>query len=195
MMQETVASIRKRANSYKLLSECYYQPDSKLMNTIDEAARTDRLFADLADHIRSDFNLESLEIDYARLFVGPFKLLAPPYGSFYLEDKKLMGESTIDVKKCYDDEGLDIVIKDVPDHIIMELEFLYYLVSKQIEATVNQNLQMLQTYQQKQCNFLQTHLSRWLPAFAENVKKNAQTKFYSDLAKLTEEFILNDVSV
>jgi TorA maturation chaperone TorD len=194
-MQEAVGVAHKRANSYKLLSECYYLPDSKLIHTIADAAQTDGFFADLARHIQPDFDLESLKIDYTRLFVGPFKLLAPPYGSFYLEDKKLMGDSTIDVKKCYDDEGLNIVIKDAPDHIIMELEFLYYLVAKQIEATTDQNLQMLQTCQQKQCDFLQTHLGRWLPAFAENIKKNAQTKFYSDLAELTEQFVLNDMSL
>jgi TorA maturation chaperone TorD len=194
-MQEAVAIAHKRANSYKLLSECYYLPDSKLMNTIADAAQTDRFFVDIAHHVQPNFDLELLKIDYTRLFVGPFKLLAPPYGSFYLEDKKLMGDSTIDVKKCYDDEGLDIVIKDAPDHIIMELEFLYYLVAKQIEATKDGNLQMLQTCQQKQYSFLQVHLGRWLPAFAENIQKNAQTEFYGDLARLTETFVQEDLEV
>ncbi|MHC4721492.1 MAG: TorD/DmsD family molecular chaperone [Planctomycetota bacterium] len=194
-MQEAIAAAHKQANSYKLLSECYYLPDSKLIHTITDAAQTDPFFAELARHISAELDLESLRIDYSRLFVGPFKLLAPPYGSFYLEDKKLMGDSTIDVKKCYDDEGLDIVIKDAPDHITMELEFMYYLVAKQIEAAKHENLQMLQIYQQKQHYFLQIHLGRWLPAFAENIKKNARTEFYGDLARLTETFVLKDMEV
>jgi TorA maturation chaperone TorD len=194
-MQEAVVVAHKRASSYKLLSEAYYLPDSKLIHSIANAAQTDRFFADLACHVQPDFDLESLKIDYTRLFVGPFKLLAPPYGSVYFEDNKLMGDSTIDVTKRYADEGLDVVIKDAPDHITMELEFMYYLVAKQIEAITDENLQMLQTCQQKQFSFLQTHLGRWLPAFTENVQKNAQTEFYRDLARLTDTFVQKDMEV
>jgi TorA maturation chaperone TorD len=194
-MEEAVAVAHKRANSYKLLSECYYQPDSKLMQKIADAVQTDRFFADLAGHVWPDFDLESLKIDYARLFVGPFKLLAPPYGSFYLEDSRIMGDSTIHVGKCYANEDLDIVIKDAPDHIAMELEFMYYLVAKQTEAIRNANLPSIQSCQQKQFSFLQAHLGRWLPAFAKNVQKNAQTEFYRDLARLTETFVQEDVEV
>jgi TorA maturation chaperone TorD len=194
-MQEDVTVAHKRANSYKLLSECYYQPDSEVMHKIADAAQTDRFFANLACHVRPDIDLESLKIDYARLFVGPFKLLAPPYGSFYLEDNKLMGDSTIDVKRWYAEEGLDIVIRDAPDHITMELEFMYFLVAKQIEAITDENLQILQSCRQKQYSFLQVHLGRWLPAFAENIKINARTEFYRDLARLTDTFVQKDIKV
>ena len=35
--------------------------------------------------IENDQNFEALKVDFARLFVGPYKLLAAPYGSVYLE--------------------------------------------------------------------------------------------------------------
>ncbi|MHC4280926.1 MAG: TorD/DmsD family molecular chaperone [Planctomycetota bacterium] len=119
-----------RADSYKLLSECYYLPDNALMQKIADIAKTDKIFAELVDCIPPAVELESLIIDFTSLFVGPFKLLAPPYGSVYLEHNKFMGDSTIDVGKFYEDEDLDIVIKDAPDHIAMELEFMYYLSRK-----------------------------------------------------------------
>jgi TorA maturation chaperone TorD len=41
--------------------------------------------------------------------VGPFLVPAPPYGSVYLEDnRQLMGDSTIDVRRHYLSLGLDL---------------------------------------------------------------------------------------
>jgi TorA maturation chaperone TorD len=194
-MQKTLDKVCQRADSYKFLSECYYLPDEELIQKVAEFAQTNQFFAELYNCIPLDGELESLKIDYAQLFVGPFKLLAPPYGSFYLEDNKLMGDSTIDVKRWYADEGLDIVIRDAPDHITMELEFMYFLVAKQIEAITDENLQVLQSCRQKQYSFLQVHLGRWLPAFAENIKINARTEFYRDLARLTDTFVQKDIKV
>ncbi|MHC4159215.1 MAG: TorD/DmsD family molecular chaperone [Planctomycetota bacterium] len=192
-MEETLANVCQRAGSYKLLSECYYLPDDELTQKIIRAAKADKLFVELACHVPPAVELESLKVDFTKLFVGPFKLLAPPYGSVYLEDNKVLGDSTIDVRSCYEGESLDVVIKDAPDHIAMELEFMHYLVTKQIKATGKTNLQIIQSCLQKQQSFLQTHLARWLPEFAENVRKNAQTEFYKKLAQLTEIFVQKDM--
>ena len=104
-------SLEQRTNSYKLLAECYYPPDEKLierLNSIEELP--DRLYLEIVKHIpgvspvRNTLShgvseLGLLEIDYATLFVGPYKLLAPPYGSVYLEDgRKGMGDSTVSVR-------------------------------------------------------------------------------------------------
>jgi TorA maturation chaperone TorD len=181
-----------RADYYKLLSECYYLPGDALVQKIVGIARTDQVFAELLDCIPPAVELLSLRIDFTRLFVGPFKLLAPPYGSVYLEHNKFMGDSTIDVGKFYENEDLDIVIKDAPDHITMELEFMHYLVVKQNQATNEENLQNIQLYQQKQKTFLFSHLARWVPKFTENIQKYAQTEFYKKLAQLTEMFVQKD---
>ena len=162
-MKKTLDCVCQRADSYKYLSECYYLPDESFSQKVIDAAQADQLFAELADCV-SGSELESLKIDYTRLFVGPFKLLAPPYGSVYLENSMIMGESTVDVRNWYEKEGLDIVINDVPDHIAMELEFMYYIVVKQIEVDKNSNMEIIQSCRQTQYSFLRTHLSRWLPA-------------------------------
>lgn len=193
-MEMTLDDVLKRADSYKFLSDCYYLPDDKLIKKIIDFSQKNHCFAELACHIRPAVELESLRIDFTRLFVGPFKLLAPPYGSVYLEDNRMLGESTIDVRNWYERESLDIVIKDAPDHIAMELEFMYYLVTKQIQAIEEENLQIIRLFQQKQKSFLCSHIARWLPQFAENVQKNAQTEFYKKLAKLTEMFIQSDTN-
>jgi len=38
----------------------------------------------------SKSKLEDLMVDYAKLFIGPFDLLAPPYGSIYLDGQWLL---------------------------------------------------------------------------------------------------------
>jgi TorA maturation chaperone TorD len=185
--------ICERADSYKLLSECYYLPDEELLQKIVDAAQSNGFFAELASYIPEGSELESLKVDFTRLFVGPFKLLAAPYGSVYLEDNRILGNSTIDVRSFYENEGLEVVIKDAPDHIAMELEFMHYLVTKQIEAAGKANLQIMQSCLQKQQSFLQTHLTRWLPRFVANVQENAQTEFYKKLTQLTGIFVQKDL--
>ena len=192
-MQETLNKVCQRADSYKFLSECYYLPDNTLIQKVVDFAQTNTFFAELCNCIPSNPELESFKIDFTRLFVGPFKVLAPPYGSVYLEDSRMMGESTIDVRNWYEKDGLDVAINDAPDHIAMELEFMYYLVAKQTQATNEGKLQDIQLYQQKQKMFLCSHLARWLPPFAKNVQGNAQTKFYKKLAQLTEMFVQKDL--
>ena len=192
-MEETLTNISQRADSYKFLSECYYPLDDKLVQKIVDTAQAREFFSELACCVPPAVKLELLSVDFAELFVGPFKLLAPPYGSIYLEDSRMMGESTVDVRNCYESEGLDIVIKDAPDHIAIELEFMYCLVAKQIEATRDANLQVLQSCRLKQSSFLQAHLGRWISEFADNVKNNAKTEFYRNLGRLTEMFVQNDL--
>ena len=192
-MQKTLNKVCQRADSYKFLSDCYYLPDEELIQKVAEFAQTNHFFAELYNCIPLDIELESLKIDYAQLFVGPFKLLAPPYGSFYFEDSRLMGDSTIDVRNWYEKEGLDVVIKDAPDHIAMELEFMYYLAVKQSQATEKGNIQDIQLCQQKQKSFLNSHLAKWLPKFAEKVQNNSQTEFYKKLAGLTDIFVRKDL--
>lgn len=192
-MEDAINEACQRADSYKLLSECYHLPDNALIRKVVDAAQADHFFAELKACIPSDLKLESLKIDYTRLFVGPFKLLAPPYGSVYLEDNRIMAESTIDVGKWYEKEALNVVINGPPDHIAMELEFMYYLAVKQIQATKEENPQDIQLYQKKQKLFLCSHLAGWLPLFTENVQKHAQTEFYRKLAKLTDIFLQKDL--
>ena len=68
----------------------------------------------------TDADLEAFKVEFSRLFVGPYEMLAAPYGSVYLEDgRRMMGDSTLDVKNRYREAGLNTAktFKDAPDHI------------------------------------------------------------------------------
>ena len=193
-----------RRDSFKLLSECYYPPDEELGQklkvlepqmavTCEEAVQ---YLHKMAEALESKDVLGSLAIEYAKLFVGPYKLLAPPYGSVYLEgERKVMGDSTLDARDRYHEAGVDISegFHEVPDHIAAELEFMYFLIFKEIDAMVNGDTDGAVGQLNRQKAFLQLHLGAWVPAFAQHVEENAEDEFYKDLARCTSVFVKKDL--
>jgi TorA maturation chaperone TorD len=184
-----------RRDVYKLLSECYYLPDEGLLGNLSGLdTKKGHVFSKLAKSCPRISELGLLTVDYSKLFVGPYELLAPPYGSVYLEDKsRVMGDSTVDVKIRYAEEELDIGLKEAPDHIAIELEFMYFLIFSEVEAIRISDSGTAANYLKKQKAFLETHLGIWVSDFADKVEANAETTFYRNLARLTDLFVKEDL--
>jgi TorA maturation chaperone TorD len=195
-----------RMKSFRLLSDCYFIPEpglseklekleSNMANVCEAAARS---IQNMRKELKTGDRLESIRVDYAKLFVGPFKLLAAPYGSVYLDrERQMMGDSTLDVKSRYREAGLDTAknFKDAPDHISAELEFMYFLIFKEIEAFADSDTETAMGFIQKQKSFLEDHLMAWVPHFAENIIQNAKNPFYPNLAKATQTFLQENYQV
>ncbi len=195
-----------RMAAFQLLSECYMLPDTglsaildnlegRLANVSEPAAKC---VSRMRKEIENDQNFKALKVDFARLFVGPYKLLAAPYGSVYLDaGRTIMGDSTLDVKSRYREAGLDTAknFKEAPDHIVAELEFMYYLILKEVEAFSNSDIETAIDFIQKQRSFLEDHLMSWVPEFAGNIIEHAETLFYQNLAKATETFLKENYAV
>ena len=194
-IKEFVPKEEYRRGCYKALADCYYLPDKGLLKTLRNLDRSrSNLQSELASNAPALKNIQALRIDYSKLFVGPYKLLAPPYGSVYLENTtRVMGDSTLDVKNRYGKEGLQVDLKEAPDHIAIELEFMYYLISKEVEAALNSDTANTAAYLEKQKDFLETHLGIWISELANNIEANSQTEFYKGLARLTELFVRKDL--
>jgi TorA maturation chaperone TorD len=186
--------------AFRLLSECYFLPDPQVPEKLDILEQHIATVCDPAlgfiRKMRAAFegaaDVEPLKVDFAKLFVGPYKLFAAPYGSVYLDDeRKLMGDSTLDVKSRYRKAGLDTAnsFKDAPDHIAAELEFMYYLIFKEVEAFSTAASEVAIDFVQKQKSFLEDHLVAWVPQFTANIIEHAETSFYRNLAIATEAFL------
>ena len=193
-----------RMDIYKGLSTCYYFPDRRLNAQLDvlvnQLAFMGSNALSCAVMMRSDLgpddNLEPLKVEFARLFVGPYRLAAPPYGSIYLEGKqRIMGDSTVDVRNRYLDSGLAIAetFKDAPDHIAAELEYMYYLVTNEIEAIHSEKLDESFESLQKQKSFLTDHLGAWIVDFSRTAERSTNQEFYRNLAKATKIFVTEDL--
>ncbi len=136
--------------------------------------------------------LQTLLVDYARLFVGPAQPLARPDGSGWLSgEAAALQDSAMAVLDLYNQAGfeLDEEIRDVPDHVALELEFLYLLIFKQNEARRAGLEEVLASWKELQGLFMADHLGAWIGPFAAAVKAQAQTAFYRDLADLAERFV------
>lgn len=190
-----------RQETYQLLAACYAIPDEDLpQKKMSLMSVVGQIYSDLSSSTSIeiyDTSLDALRVDYSKLFIGPFKLLAPPYGSVYLDgQRQVMGASTIDVQKRYQEAGLELAknFREAPDHIAAELEFMYFLIYKDIEAFKDNDMQTVQHFLKFQGAFLQDHLGAWIAAFAFNVEENGETEFYKNLAKITKLFVQKDMA-
>lgn len=194
----------KRSNCYKLLAACFYEPDRELFIQEEVCENLATLLADCgfegaalaAQNMQKAVeksNPEEMMVDYAYLFVGPFELAAPPYGSVYLEERRrLMGDSTMAVKKMYSAAGLSLEIKEAPDHIALELEFLHYLSLREVETADEGNDDQAESFALMGSEFMQRYLAPWMPAFCKKIRENTDNDFYVSLADCLEQFIASE---
>lgn len=203
-MNDFVSHESRKMEVYRLLAECYHVPGQELPATLDRLGNIlKNVFPKAAEYIPAMMeeihrgeNPDCLEIEYARLFVGPYGLRAPPYGSVYLENgRQVMGASTLRAREIYVETGLDVAetFKDAPDHIAAELEFVYFLIFKAIEAIGHSDMEAAMFYLAKRRAFLQDHLGAWISEFAREVEENSETCFYRNLARATRIFIQKDL--
>jgi TorA maturation chaperone TorD len=133
---------------------------------------------------------ENLIIEYTRLFIGPFKLIAPPYGSYYMDGGRLMGDSTVEVMKLYDLVGLSInkSFKDLPDHIIAELEFIYFLILNEIKLISEENEIQFEAINAIKKKFFNNYFKSWVPEFSNLIIGNSKENFYKNTGELLKYF-------
>jgi TorA maturation chaperone TorD len=191
--------IVNRGNCFKLLAACFYEPDKNLfmeeqlcenlVNLLSTwAGPAARIAGEMGSSLRT-CTQEQLSIDHAALFVGPFELVAAPYGSVYKEQhRQVMGWSTIEVIRFYQDAGLSVESKEPADHVAIELEFMHYLCLKEAEAEMAGNQSERQEFRHLQSRFFQTALL-WVPQFCDSIKKGTTNPFYSGLADCLREFM------
>jgi len=195
-----------RMKALRMLSDCFFLPDPGLSEKLEKLefnmANVFEPAVKFVQNMRREFNswidLEPLKVDFSKLFVGPYQLSAAPYGSVYLEgERKMMGDSTQDVRNRYREAGLDTAqtFKDAPDHIAAELEFMHYLIFKEIEAFANSDIETAIGFIQTQKSFLEDHLMTWVPQFADRIIEYAENPFYPNLARATEMFLKENYEI
>lgn len=199
MMNEISATLA-RGDCFKLLAACFYEPDKQLFLEEKLTVKLEHLFTDLApDGVPSvrhmhealkEQHQESLSVEHAALFVGPFELIAAPYGSVYLENRRaVMGDSTVTAAQMYQKAGLSVDVKEPADHIAIELEFMYYLCTKQGAALLDQNLSDAAYFKEFQTDFFLGSLRPWVTLFCDAVLQGTENKFYVNLADSLARFM------
>ncbi len=191
-----------RADVYRLLSACFYQPEEifleeELFGQLKTAmAKVSPQRVPDGASLESSFRktgLEALQLDYSRLFLGPFEIPAKPYGSVYLDGEKVvMGDSTLQALALYREANFEIAgdFREMPDHVAVELEFLYLLSFRIGQTEDHEDQARLGALKRR---FLEEHLGQWIGTFSEAIQQSAESDFYKQLADLTEQFVREDL--
>lgn len=180
---------------YGLLAGLFHYPDAQTPDMLGEldAEAFAEVFPGLsAPPEVSDRDLEALQTAYTGLFVNRLGgVPAPPYGSVYLdEDPVIMGESSRQVLKTYQAEGLSTeMANEPPDFLPVELEFLYYLVEKEEADLEVQDEAGARAARAQQADFFGRLFVSWVPTFCEQLLAEEEAHpFYRWCAELLAHF-------
>jgi len=139
-----------------------------------------------------------LAAEYAGLFLGVRQM--PPHPSesvFTSADHLMMQRARDDVLKIYRSMGMEKVAKftEPEDHIAIELQFMAYLSGKTIEALRSDNREEGKKCLEMQRDFLNDHLTKWVPMLVADILKGARREFYKAVAKVTQGYVRMDAEV
>jgi len=139
-----------------------------------------------------DAVLEQLRRDYTRLFVGPHRLLAPPWESAYrTEERLIFQEHTLEVRQAYLEYRLRPAgdTREADDHIGLELDFMARLCDRALEHRRRGESRLLREVLADQRRFLEQHLLVWAPDFARDVIATAETEYFRGAGRVLAGFM------
>jgi putative dimethyl sulfoxide reductase chaperone len=188
-----------REDMCRFLSACFYEPvpefaeEDLFGSMVTAASRIDPDLADEARQLGKAFaaeDLQTLLVDYTRLFLGPVQAIARPYGSCWLTQPEADSRSA--VLDLYDAGGFEVDegFRELPDHVAVELEFLYLLTFRRNDALRAGQADEVSALEELERQFLAEHLGAWVRPFSAAIRTGAQTAFYRHLAGMTERFVL-----
>lgn len=131
---------------------------------------------------------DELNIEMTRLLEGPGLTPAPPYASYYLNSKQLMGPPAMAARHVYLQwRAIPTGEMQLPgDHIALELGFMAHLAQLAVEGD--------ETALSAGRDFLRRHLLPWLPRFCDALAKSSRVPFFAGLAHLTQAAVQADLA-
>ena len=189
-----------RVNIYALLSRVLLQElDVELLKTIKEDENILYFFPNLKEweplNTIDEKTLldEHLNPDFVNLSL----LHLIPYETFYTREDQMVetggANPVTDMYSAYDfmvDYEAARAVSS--DHIGIEFEFMHHLVDAELNALKENDMDAVKELQNVQKEFLNKHLLQWAPMYLINMKYEARTPLYYDVADAALEFILTD---
>ena len=199
-MEELELALKNRIALYGLISRLMMKEvDEQFLDTIEKDEDLLALFPNYKAWekrktlSRKDLINQHYNVDFSNLFL----LHLVPYESFYTRDDQMV-ESGGDnpLLDLYHEFDFSVELTKArvvsPDHIGIELEFMYMLSTAALKAFNADDKDSLCELFQVQRAFLKEHLLEWAPLFLINAKRESRTPLYHDGTELTLEFLLSD---
>lgn len=117
---------------------------------------------------------EELTWEYRRLFIGPAKKPAPPWGSVYTDREMVVfGESTLELRQWLRENGIERLggNKTPEDHIGLMLLLMAWIAENRPECLKD---------------YLTHHFFTWSSHFLEELIEVSEQPFFEGLARLTK---------
>ncbi len=155
--------------------------DPALAAYCDEIAALSSAFSAYGESDEVVVGADLVQLDYTRLFIGSFKMYAPPYASFYTDGAdQIFGPTAVAVEDLYAQFGLQIKDDehDMPDHIRYLLTFMS-LLAKAFERTGSKDAAC--AYE----DFKQEFLDPWSAEFSEKIHTYTEYGFFKSLIDFT----------
>ncbi len=189
-----------RVNIYALISRLLMnEVDEELLKLIVEDENVLSFFPNFKDWDKrkslssKDLIEQYLNVDFTNLFL----LHLIPYESFYTrEDQQMETGGDNPIQALYNEYDFRVELDQARvmsgDHIGVELEFMYKLCEAEFKALEDGATEVASDIAEIEYNFLKEHLLEWAPMYLLNVKSEAGSALYFDVAELAIEFMLND---
>jgi TorA maturation chaperone TorD len=199
-MQEILENQDARINLYALISRLLMSEiDKDFLNIIEKDENMLSFFPsylkwDKKDKLsKEDLLNQYLNPDFTNLFL----LHMIPYESFYVRgDQQMETGGDNPLQQLYNEHDFRVDLTKARaisvDHIGIEFEFMYMLCEAEKKALNDNALTVACEIAKIQQKFLKEHLLEWSPMFLLNMKSEAGTALYFDLADLALEFMLSD---
>jgi DMSO reductase family type II enzyme chaperone len=190
----------RRAQVYSFLSDAFLYPDE---NWSEDLPLLDGILSDLdgfapnlLGHRLSLHPLElaALQAEYRRTFGAAGSLCyETEYG---LPHEYRQSQELADINGFYRAFGFTIGgrVRERPDHVAVELEFMGILALKEAYTANNGPVEHFEVCLEAQRTFLRDHLGRWIDLFAQSVALNAGDGPYQALAHFCALFVSADAA-
>ncbi len=217
-MNDAIINALLRSQLYAALARGFAEPPSALADWHADEAGGGELAAaleafpggeDLAAALREFFRhraaanderaLQELRSDYMQLFGNLQSGRGfPPYETEYTGGANdfQKNQDLADLMGFYRafalDLGADDQLRERPDHIAVELEFLHFLCWKETRAREEGNEEHISVCLDAQRKFLRDHLGRWAEVFACGVEKTAPDGLFPAVAALLRQVVTRE---
>jgi len=133
----------------------------------------------------SDDLLHELKVEYARLLIGPGRMLVPPYETLYAPKAKernlllMVSPESLAVERAYCEAGVAISngLREPPDHFAAGAEFVCSLSKKEAEAGAASDNTSAKIWRWSELTFPDEHLGKWGCRFCHQVETESHHPF------------------
>lgn len=134
------------------------------------------------ERLRTDLDYTTFQSEYIRLFdVGAPAPPCPLYGGVWAGDRMKVMEDALRFYHFFD-LRLSPELRELPDHITTELEFLHYLTF--CEAEAREHGEDPGSWVRAERDFLARHPCKWVPRMARKLAAQDPPAFYAGLVSL-----------